>query len=96
MISPAYLEELSLLQDRIAPFATDAALQMIEQELGLPVDLIFSEISPQPVAAASIGQVLQILRAHSFAKVVINISEICIHDSIHVFLIEGLSSTPSS
>ncbi|KAI5084943.1 hypothetical protein GOP47_0001112 [Adiantum capillus-veneris] len=59
VIPPAYLEELSLLQDQIAPFATDAALKTIEQELGLPVDLIFSEITPQPVAAASLGQVYQ-------------------------------------
>lgn len=59
VIPPAYIEELSLLQDRIAPFATDAALETIEQELGLPVDLIFSEITPQPVAAASLGQVYQ-------------------------------------
>jgi predicted unusual protein kinase regulating ubiquinone biosynthesis (AarF/ABC1/UbiB family) len=30
---------------------------MIEQELGLSLVEIFSEISPEPVAAASLGQV---------------------------------------
>jgi len=30
---------------------------MIEQELGLSLTEIFSEISPEPVAAASLGQV---------------------------------------
>lgn len=59
VIPPEYLEELTLLQDRIAPFSTDVALDRIEQELGVPVDLIFSEITPQPVAAASLGQVYQ-------------------------------------
>lgn len=59
VIPPAYLEQLSLLQDRIAPFSTDAALDIIEQELGVPVEVLFSEISPQPVAAASLGQVYQ-------------------------------------
>eukprot|EP00249_Psilotum_nudum_P018016 c26599_g1_i1 orf=673-2898(-) len=59
VIPPAYLDELALLQDRIAPFSTDIALDMIKNELGVPVDLIFSEITLQPVAAASLGQVYQ-------------------------------------
>jgi aarF domain-containing kinase len=57
LIPPSYLDELSLLQDRIAPFSTEVALNTIEQELGLPIDMIFSEISPEPTAAASLGQV---------------------------------------
>ncbi|CAN0827006.1 Uncharacterized aarF domain-containing protein kinase At1g71810, chloroplastic [Linum grandiflorum] len=59
LIPPSYLDELSLLQDRIAPFSTEIALKTIEEELGLPIDLIFSEISPEPIAAASLGQVYQ-------------------------------------
>ncbi|KAI9112706.1 hypothetical protein K1719_016372 [Acacia pycnantha] len=57
LIPPSYLDELSLLQDRISPFSTEVAFSMIEQELGLPIDELFSEISPTPVAAASLGQV---------------------------------------
>lgn len=52
------MDELSLLQDRITPFASEVAFNTIEQELGLPIDELFSEISPEPVAAASLGQVL--------------------------------------
>ncbi|XP_010261107.1 PREDICTED: uncharacterized aarF domain-containing protein kinase At1g71810, chloroplastic isoform X2 [Nelumbo nucifera] len=59
VIPPAYLEELSLLQDRITPFSTEVAFDTIEQELGLSIDALFSEISPEPVAAASLGQVYQ-------------------------------------
>ncbi|CAK9233114.1 unnamed protein product [Sphagnum troendelagicum] len=59
VIAPEYLAELELLQDRIAPFSTELALNIIEQELGVPVEHLFSEISPQPVAAASLGQVYQ-------------------------------------
>lgn len=59
VIPSAYLEELSLLQDRIAPFSTELALNIIEKELGVPVEILFSEISPQPVAAASLGQVYE-------------------------------------
>ncbi|KAG6549001.1 hypothetical protein Mapa_009443 [Marchantia paleacea] len=71
VISPDYLEELALLQDRIAPFSTQYALKIIEEELGVPVELLFSEISPQPVAAASLGQVYQArLRANGEAVAV--------------------------
>lgn len=31
----------------------------MEKELDLPIDVLFSEISPDPVAAASLGQVYQ-------------------------------------
>lgn len=57
LVPPSYLDELSLLQDRITPFSTEVALETMENELGLQIDELFSEISPEPVAAASLGQV---------------------------------------
>ncbi|CAJ1953253.1 unnamed protein product [Sphenostylis stenocarpa] len=59
LIPPSYLDELSLLQDRISPFSSEVAFSMIEKELGLSLVELFSEISPEPVAAASLGQVYQ-------------------------------------
>ncbi|XP_021300078.1 uncharacterized aarF domain-containing protein kinase At1g71810, chloroplastic isoform X3 [Herrania umbratica] len=59
LVPPSYLDELSLLQDQITPFSTEVAFDTIEKELGLPIDELFSEISPEPVAAASLGQVYQ-------------------------------------
>lgn len=64
LIPPSYLDELSLLQDRISPFSTKVAFNTIEQELGLPIDELFSEISPEPIAAASLGQVYQARLRH--------------------------------
>ncbi|XP_047062480.1 uncharacterized aarF domain-containing protein kinase At1g71810, chloroplastic [Lolium rigidum] len=69
VIPPAYLDELSLLQDRIAPFSTNVAFDIIEKELAMPLDMVFSEISPEPVAAASLGQVYQ-ARLRSNGKLV--------------------------
>ncbi|XP_051126452.1 uncharacterized aarF domain-containing protein kinase At1g71810, chloroplastic isoform X2 [Andrographis paniculata] len=69
LIPPSYLDELSILQDRITPFSTEVAFDMIEQELGQPIDVLFSEISPEPVAAASLGQVYQ-ARLRASGKVV--------------------------
>lgn len=49
-------DQLRVLQDRLPPFSTQIARQMIEAELHQPVDVLFSEFS-EPVAAASIAQV---------------------------------------
>lgn len=48
--------QLKYLQDKLPPFPTAVAKQMIEEELALPVDQMFSDFS-EPVAAASIAQV---------------------------------------
>ncbi|SIS52294.1 2-polyprenylphenol 6-hydroxylase [Paracoccus saliphilus] len=49
-------DQLRMLQDRLPPFPTETAKQMVEAELGHSVDHLFSEFS-EPVAAASIAQV---------------------------------------
>lgn len=46
-----------LCQDQIPPFPNRVAIQSIESQLGVPVSRIFADISPEPVAAASLGQV---------------------------------------
>ena len=51
------LQTLSELQDRLPPFPTEIALQLIEEDLGQPASAIMSVITPEPVAAASLGQV---------------------------------------
>ncbi|EFA70640.1 ABC1 kinase family protein [Cylindrospermopsis raciborskii] len=57
LVPPIYLEELTKLQDQLPAFPNEIAYQFIKEELGgLPED-IYSEISPQPIAAASLGQV---------------------------------------
>ncbi|CEJ44892.1 ABC1 kinase family protein [Umezakia ovalisporum] len=57
LVPPTYLEELTRLQDQLPPFANEIAYQFIEEELGAPPPEIYAEISHQPIAAASLGQV---------------------------------------
>jgi predicted unusual protein kinase regulating ubiquinone biosynthesis (AarF/ABC1/UbiB family) len=52
-----YLEELTKLQDQLPPFPNDRAFKIIADELGKPVHTLYRAVSPQPVAAASLGQV---------------------------------------
>jgi predicted unusual protein kinase regulating ubiquinone biosynthesis (AarF/ABC1/UbiB family) len=57
LVRQDYLEQLTLLQDQLPPFPTEEAFAIIERELNCIVEDAFQEISPQPVAAASLGQV---------------------------------------
>jgi len=52
-----YVDELSLLQDRVPPFSNAVAMAIIESELGRPLKEIFAHIDEQPLASASLGQV---------------------------------------
>lgn len=64
LLPKPYLDALAQLQDRLPSFPTPVAHALIEEELGRPVDEIYSYLSPEPVAAASLGQVYRgILRS---------------------------------
>ncbi|CAM6021542.1 unnamed protein product [Sphagnum balticum] len=68
----AYCQELAKLQDRIPPFPTPDALKFIEQELGSSARKLFAEISDEPIAAASLGQVYK-ARLHSGEDVAVKV-----------------------
>jgi predicted unusual protein kinase regulating ubiquinone biosynthesis (AarF/ABC1/UbiB family) len=57
LIRKDFLEELIKLQDQLPPFDNQIAFDIIESQLGLSIDRAYREISPHPVAAASLGQV---------------------------------------
>ena len=57
LIRKDFLAELIKLQDQLPPFDNDLAYQIIETELDRSIGEIFRELSSQPVAAASLGQV---------------------------------------
>lgn len=59
-------QALSELHDKIPPFPRAVAMKIIEEELGCPVDRMFSHISDEPVAAASFGQVIPSLKMCSY------------------------------
>lgn len=50
-------ESLKHLQDRVPPFPSDTAREIIETSLGRPVSELFSEFSADPMASASVAQV---------------------------------------
>lgn len=53
------IAELEKLQDKVPPFSYPEVQSIIHQELGTDLEELYGEFNPEPIAAASIGQVHQ-------------------------------------
>ncbi len=72
LLPPAYVAALAQLQDQVPAFSTVLAIEIIERELGQPLGNLYQEFEPQPMAAASLGQVHR-ARLHSGELVVVKV-----------------------
>lgn len=72
VVPPVYLEELTTLQDKIPSFPNEVAFRFIEEELGKRPEEIYAEITPSPIAAASLGQVYK-ARLHTGEEVAVKV-----------------------
>jgi len=57
LLPSEYLDELQKLQDDVPTFSNDIAFRIVEEELKQKFGDVFELVEPEPVAAASIGQV---------------------------------------
>ena len=57
IVPPDIIVELRKLQDDVTPVPFAQVEQVVQAELGLPIERLFLEFSERPIAAASIGQV---------------------------------------
>lgn len=85
ILPPQYLEELSLLQDKVAPVSWEEARQVLEEELGATVGELFAEVDPVPIASASLAQV-HVARLLGGEEVVVKIQRPNIEKTINLDL----------
>ena len=57
LLPKEYIDELSKLQDCLPALPTQTIIDVIEKELGKPLDQIYARFDREPLAAASLGQV---------------------------------------
>jgi Predicted unusual protein kinase len=93
LVRKDYLEELTQLQDQLPPFPSEQAFARIESELGRPIAEIFAQISPEPVAAASLGQVYK-AQLHSGEWVAVKVQRPHLQEqlSLDLYLIRWAST----
>lgn len=72
ILPPLYIAELAKLQDAVPPLPWEEIQRVIEDELKAPPEAIFDTIDPEPMAAASLGQV-HAATLHSGERVVIKV-----------------------
>ncbi|MBO0804787.1 MAG: AarF/ABC1/UbiB kinase family protein [Nocardiopsaceae bacterium] len=69
-LNPAVRRTLGRLQDSVPPMSPELAAGVIRDELGAAPDSVFKEWDPEPIAAASIGQVHRAITADGRAVAV--------------------------
>lgn len=57
LIPADVIEELTKLQEHVPPFPSAEAIAAIENELEAPLETLFAEFDPEPIAAGSLAQV---------------------------------------
>lgn len=67
-----YVDELAKLQDRVPAFSYEQAREIIEADLGRPIQELYRTFDPIPLAAASLGQVHR-AQLHSGEEVVVKV-----------------------
>ncbi len=85
IVSSKFRDQLKNLQSSVKPFDDDLAFELIEQELGAPIEKTFEYIDKKCIGSASIGQVYK-GKLHTGEEVVIKIQRPNIKDKIKLDL----------
>ena len=85
LLPPEFIRELETLQDALPPFPCEQVRAQIQAELGRPLEELYGELEPEPIAAASLAQVHR-ARLPSGEEVVVKVQRPGIEGRIEVDL----------
>jgi ubiquinone biosynthesis protein len=85
LVSVEFVNEFAKLQDEVPAFGFPAIQQTIEAELQRPLEILFAQFDPEPLASASIGQVHR-ARLHNADEVAVKVARPGIESVIEVDL----------
>lgn len=85
LLAPEIITELEKLQDKASPFSLAEVRQIVEAELGQPVDRLFDQFAETPLAAASMAQVHHAV-LHDGTNVVVKVQRPSIEEVIRADL----------
>ncbi|CAJ1936381.1 unnamed protein product [Cylindrotheca closterium] len=86
VLSPRSMVELQKLCDKVPSYDSKIAFATIEKELGKPVMELFSEITPEPVAAASLGQVYKAVLRETGETVAVKVQRPAVLETVSLDL----------
>jgi len=92
LLSPIAMVELQRLCDKVPSFPTRDAMAILERELGVSAESIFEDMTPEPVAAASLGQVYKARLRSTGEPVAVKVQRPAVLETVTVdlFLIRAL------
>jgi len=85
VLSPAAMNELQKLCDKVPSFDSKVAMAVVDEELGMPWRQAYAELTPEPIAAASLGQVYK-GRLHTGEEVAVKVQRPGVLETVTVDL----------
>lgn len=93
ILTGPYLEELSKLQDQLPAFSNEIAYRFIEEELGRPPQDLYAQLTPEPIAAASLGQVYKgQLHSGEWVAVKVQRPDLAEQVTLDIYILRGLAA----
>ena len=92
IVPPVFMDELAELQDQLPPFPNEIAFQFIRDALGADPLEVYAEISENPIAAASLGQVYKgRLKTGELVAIKVQRPDIAAGIALDMYILRGIS-----
>lgn len=93
IVPPIFMDELAELQDQLPAFDNDIAFQFIREALGADPSEVYAEMSENPIAAASLGQVYKgRLRTGELVAIKVQRPDIAAGIALDMYILRGIAT----